>query len=336
MKKVSSKDGNKLLISKIMILLLLPSLRTAFFINYSSRTASTTISIRSFNNFLSRLRQFRGSNTNSIQQPHDINIISAKTSITTCSTTTATTASEVQTTTNTRATGYNSYSNINELLPPTPDHNINNEDERDKNKLPSSKVSPIIDDKFERLFSISLPEGHCVGLRHLSSNDDSTSSNDLLCNNDHLCTYLHDEEINYCASLPSKTAQVTFTIGRVAMHVSLEELNNESKSKSEPSLDHVTKTTCATAILKDEYGRPIVPSGYLGSISHKKNIGVSLVDDDDNDIERKRRKRGIGIDLEQTLTRRNIDKRILTEKEINELGFISGVTRDEEVLLRFR
>ena len=45
---------------------------------------------------------------------------------------------------------------------------------------------------------------------------------------------------------------------------------------------------------------------------------------------------GIGIDIEQTLTRTNIETRILTPKEILELGCIKDVTRDEEVLLRFR
>ena len=83
------------------------------------------------------------------------------------------------------------------------------------------------------------------------------------------------------------------------------------------------------AILKDEYGRPILPKEYIGSISHKKNIGVALVDAGMG--------KGIGIDIEQTFTnRQNIDKRILTTKEIGELGCIHGVTRDEEVLLRFR
>ena len=29
------------------------------------------------------------------------------------------------------------------------------------------------------------------------------------------------------------------------------------------------------SILKDKYGRPTIPSGFLGSISHKGNVGVA-------------------------------------------------------------
>ena len=166
---------------------------------------------------------------------------------------------------------------------------------------PSNKIN----ENFKKLFSISLPEGHCIGIQYQPSSN-------LSCQN--ICPYLQNEEIKYCESLPSTTSKITFSIGRIAMHLGLNEISYTENF----------------AILKDEYGRPILPKEYIGSISHKKNIGVALVNNGT-------RNKGIGIDIEQTFAnRQNIDKRILTRKEIEELGCINGVTRDEEVLLRFR
>ena len=45
---------------------------------------------------------------------------------------------------------------------------------------------------------------------------------------------------------------------------------------------------------------------------------------------------GVGVDIEQSFSRRrNIAKKILTPNELEDLGKLDGVTRDEEVLLRF-
>ena len=87
-------------------------------------------------------------------------------------------------------------------------------------------------------------------------------------------------------------------------------------------------------ILKDEYGRPKVPTGFLGSISHKDNIGVALVAED-GDVAPLISK-GIGIDIEKASTLKSrIERKILTPNEREKLGHVEGVSRDEEVLLRF-
>ena len=92
------------------------------------------------------------------------------------------------------------------------------------------------------------------------------------------------------------------------------------------------------SILKDEHGRPQVPKGYIGSISHKKTTGVALVNSvPDNHSVCSSPKIGIGVDIEQTFSRRrSIAKKVLTSNELENLGNVKGVTRDEEVLLRFR
>lgn len=78
--------------------------------------------------------------------------------------------------------------------------------------------------------------------------------------------------------------------------------------------------TMASSILKDEHGRPQVPKGYLGSISHKRTVGVALVAADvPHAMERPQK--GIGVDIEQTFSRhRSIAKKVLTEHEMNSLG----------------
>lgn len=93
------------------------------------------------------------------------------------------------------------------------------------------------------------------------------------------------------------------------------------------------------SILKDKYGRPTIPSGFLGSISHKGNVGVALVAEDvssDRDNESFQLMKGVGIDIEKASARKQrIEKRILTPNEINNLGGLEGISREEEVLLRF-
>merc|ERR1711862_168824 len=149
------------------------------------------------------------------------------------------------------------------------------------------------------------PEGYCVGLRYIQQKEEIISSSNnnnttTLLSNNNIHKYLHKNEILYgIKSIPSNTAKISFYIGRVAMHIGLKEISC-SNEKTIP-------------ILKDNYGRPIVPYGYLGSISHKKYIGVSLVD-------KHKQKRGIGIDIEQTYSKINIEKRVLTENEIMDLG----------------
>jgi len=204
----------------------------------------------------------------------------------------------------------------------------------------------------ENVFSYDLPEGMCVGLRLNSQNHSSKDSASLdpieiESNENHwIKKPLHADEVQFGIDLPTEHARMTFYVGRLAMRTALSLACEEGKksdagmissifSKNQPPelLPYVSRLD--PSILKDQYGRPQVPKGFIGSISHKKNMGVALVSavDDDGSLPPTK---GIGVDIEQTFSRRkDIAKKVLTEWEIENLGKIEGVTRDEEVLLRF-
>jgi hypothetical protein len=110
----------------------------------------------------------------------------------------------------------------------------------------------------------------------------------------HVC--LHPAEVAYGMSQPSDVARNTFYLGRLAMR---------------------QLVTTQDSILKDSHGRPMLPMGYLGSISHKKNTGVALISKTVDSHS------GIGVDLEHSFSsKKSIAKRVLTEREMNELGRI--------------
>jgi len=176
------------------------------------------------------------------------------------------------------------------------------------------KAQSSTDAHYQHLFSLSLPEGQCVGLRLCTDASPPAWISDVL----------HPKEVAYAMNLPSQTSQDTFFVGRIAMRHAL----LASHTSSFAALPAVSADDAA--ILKDEHGRPTMPKGVLGSITHKKKTGVALVSSAST------RRRGVGVDLEQTCTgRRSIARRILTEGEILNLGCVEGVTKEEEVLLRF-
>eukprot|EP00550_Attheya_septentrionalis_P006272 CAMPEP_0198295792 /NCGR_PEP_ID=MMETSP1449-20131203/29602_1 /TAXON_ID=420275 /ORGANISM="Attheya septentrionalis, Strain CCMP2084" /LENGTH=476 /DNA_ID=CAMNT_0043996201 /DNA_START=203 /DNA_END=1633 /DNA_ORIENTATION=+ len=213
------------------------------------------------------------------------------------------------------------------------------------NELPEGEGCDIT---LEQMFCFDLPEGKCVGLRLVFDED----SPDLEKNpHNWIRQLLHPKEITFGIDNYSiEHSRTSFYLGRLAMRAALKmppsSMNVSACSKEE---ENSQMNECIVlpvvnreehCILRDQYGRPGLPQGYLGSISHKKNTGVALVACDDerlistdsNDTPIK----GIGVDIEQTFSKnKNIGKRILTERELKELGNIEGVTRDEEVLLRF-
>ena len=174
---------------------------------------------------------------------------------------------------------------------------------------------------WERLLDLDLPEGRCIGLR-LSEVDpshaDALTPEGVAHAKHWIHNLLHPQEVSFGVAQPSQHARTSFFLGRLAMRDALRMEKDTAKSIS---------------ILKDEHGRPTVPHGYLGSISHKGTIGVALVATTTDEC----LQTGIGIDIEQTFSgRRSIAPRVLTEREQSELGRIPGLTPDEEVLLRFR
>ena len=229
---------------------------------------------------------------------------------------------------------------------------------------------------FEMLFSLDLPEGKCVGLRlskqHLNNNSNNNNKDDdipsslsayqIESNDDHwIKRILHPAEVQFGIELPSENARLTFFIGRLAMRTALMLASGCSTNPGDsPSGDAVLQcndigigyedrkfggfiklpsvSKLDHSILKDTHGRPQVPKGYIGSISHKKTTGVALVSNTSEDIsDSSTPKIGIGVDIEQSLPRsKNLANKILTSNELDNLGQLNEVTRDEEVLLRFR
>lgn len=206
---------------------------------------------------------------------------------------------------------------------------------------------------WEDLFDLDIPEGKCVGLR--ISPDNYTSDSPLSLDLHHIKSnkfhwirgMLHPDEVKFGIDLPSEPARLSFFMGRLAMRKALK-LMKQKTNKDDPNLimyteksnfttSHPVVTSLDPPILKDEYGRPQVPLGFIGSISHKKTTGVALVNSvDGQDDGNYKPMVGIGVDIEQTFSkRRSIAKKVLTSNELKNLGNIEGVTEDEEVLLRF-
>jgi hypothetical protein len=170
---------------------------------------------------------------------------------------------------------------------------------------------------YDRLFDVRLPEGRCVGLQlHELSEDDPNglTPQAILDEDNHhwLHGLLHPEEVAYGIDRSCSNARESFFLGRLAMRQAL------------GFGPHHVQTT--EAILKDEYGRPAVPTGFLGSISHKRGTGVALVAVDDSSAESNAGspRLGIGIDLEQICSqgKSSIARKVLTKREIEDLGRI--------------
>jgi phosphopantetheine--protein transferase-like protein len=136
----------------------------------------------------------------------------------------------------------------------------------------------------------------------------------------------HPDEVEYISQVTQPSAMSssgksskrynTFLGGRQALRQSFASLNY--------SLD--------TAVLKDEYGAPVVlPSSIKGTISHKDSYVVGLA----SLIDRGR----VGVDLERCTNKAvdQLQRRLLTSTEIASLGSLasSGISIEEEVLLRF-
>lgn len=167
----------------------------------------------------------------------------------------------------------------------------------------------------EQWLDVELPEGRCVGVASDGANGNRIISEEIIADPRHWAhQFYHPEELAYGTNLPFARRE-SFWLGRLSMRLAL-----DGSCKDHP-------------ILKDTQGRPRLPLGTFGSISHKRAYGVALVKHDDTS-----NLAGVGVDLEHTTRkgRRNIGKRVLTDNEIMDLGKLSGISAEEEVLLRFR
>lgn len=177
---------------------------------------------------------------------------------------------------------------------------------------------------YECIFDIQVPEGRCVGLQLADLPDDHPDAlraeNFSGNNNTHwIYDRLHLDEVNYGVSLHNKNHRRSFWLGRLAMRHAL---LDQSKKPWDLSING--GSSCSSSILKDLHGRPQVPTGFLGSISHKRNMGVALVARIDNDSARSPPKVGLGVDIEETTTgeRRSVARKVLTPFEQADLGRI--------------
>jgi 4'-phosphopantetheinyl transferase EntD len=141
------------------------------------------------------------------------------------------------------------------------------------------------------LFQLQVPEGRCLALQFPNIHPDHHDSLMQVRSNDQhwLRDELHPLEIDYGLSETSASQQ-SFWMGRLAMHTLLGQ-----------------RDSC---ILKDAYGRPLMPTGLYGSISHKGSTVVALVSETTR----------VGVDLEMTKSKRNIARKVLTSQEISDLG----------------
>lgn len=105
--------------------------------------------------------------------------------------------------------------------------------------------------------------------------------------------------------------QVQFVGGRLAMQGALRQLG----APQEP-------------VLQTDRGAPVLPRGFVGSVSHKRTIAVAMV----------ARSNGgsLGVDIEEYgPARPRIEDRILTPTEIEAIAHLSGEPRWIATLIRF-
>lgn len=171
------------------------------------------------------------------------------------------------------------------------------------------------------LFDLNLPEGRCVGLQLCDVENQSPNAltpQALACPDHWIYSVLHPSEVSFAIDKrPSDNARVSFLLGRMAVRYALSLLG----------LRDALTIPNAVCILKDEYGRPTMPAGYLGSISHKRNAAVAMVTPDPSrmsvqgHLSKETTKIGIGADLEEaTSNRSSIARKVLTKEEIETLG----------------
>ncbi len=104
-----------------------------------------------------------------------------------------------------------------------------------------------------------------------------------------------------------------FVMGRTALRLSLRRLAG---------------ATPDAGILSDARGAPILPAGWVGSISHKGDLAAGLVAPDAG--------MRIGVDLERAAPpRTDIGRRVLTAREQAAIAHLSGAEHGRAVTLRF-
>jgi 4'-phosphopantetheinyl transferase EntD len=146
------------------------------------------------------------------------------------------------------------------------------------------------------LFSRTTPFGRLVGVALPASED-----------------ALPAKERALAAAMPP-ARRVTWVGGRVALRAALEEVGGT-----------------AEVIAATERGAPVLPEGFVGSISHKTTVAVALA-------ARAEGGATVGVDVELERPRAgkiDISDRVLTPRERAALASLTGAPRERAVLAAF-
>jgi 4'-phosphopantetheinyl transferase N-terminal domain len=194
----------------------------------------------------------------------------------------------------------------------------------------------------QELFDMLLPQGQCVGLQFPA---ELPASQFGLEQSHWLTQFLHPNEIDHgLREYHASAVRDTFYLGRLAMRRALwgqqlQEMKGSTNSLESFWTSHTPFPAMPSntledpgksvnfrdhCILKDAHGRPTLPLGYVGSISHKNRTAVALVARDKDQGEAATVPTyGIGIDIETIDPRRSrIATKVLTPSEIKQLGRI--------------
>jgi phosphopantetheine--protein transferase-like protein len=160
---------------------------------------------------------------------------------------------------------------------------------------------------FDVIFERALPAGVCVAVS-LPEGDDFA-----------LPPGLHPDEAAFVHSSPS-ARRLTFIGGRLALHAAMAALGPGAAAGAPPA-----------PILSTPRGAPAMPAGFVGSISHKRELAVAIAARAEPTP-----RTTIGIDVEVARSlRADIAPRVLTPAERSSMAGLTGEARDIAVLFHF-
>jgi len=129
---------------------------------------------------------------------------------------------------------------------------------------------------------------------------------------------LRPEEAAFGHALPA-ARRATFIGGRVALRAAL------------AALGAGTDLSSIGPILSTPRGAPVMPAGFVGSVSHKRTLAVAIAARAEPTP-----RRTVGIDVEMPRAfRLDVSGRVLTPDERAAIAQLDPAARDAEVLLRF-
>jgi enterobactin synthetase component D len=162
---------------------------------------------------------------------------------------------------------------------------------------------------FALRFSRELPAGVCVGV--------SLPQAEAFA----LPPGVHPDEAAFVHASPA-ARRASFIGGRVALRAAMTALDAGVADETPAP---------AAAILSTPRGAPALPAGFVGSVSHKRELAVAIVA---RAAPTPRTTLGIDVEIPRAL-RTDIAPRVLTDGERAALSDLAPAARDAEVLFRF-